>query len=279
AVSTVQAVRLSARSRDLADALRIQKEAAAAIERARARAEAQERVAVEEGERQRRTAAFLLALVENIASSSEGRATIPIEQLAQWIDAPLSRADGLVDRETLARLHLGLATIFSAAQQRERAEKHDEAAIALLRRPEDAPLRAQALIQSSMHRRYRGPQRPALTAAHQALAAVAEAGLAGRPVEVAALRQLSLALARAGRQEESLAALEQALEIAERNNHPAATRSQILADLASRHYHAGADEACVEYCHAALACVPIEEHASTEGCWRAMVTRGTAAFR
>jgi len=52
---------------------------------------------LEEGERQRRTSDFLLGLVENIATSSEGRTTIAIGQLALWIDGPLGKVSSVVE--------------------------------------------------------------------------------------------------------------------------------------------------------------------------------------
>jgi len=278
AISSVQALRLGTRSRDLAAALQAQQSASRIIEAARARAESQQRLALEEGERQRRTSDFLLGLVENIATSSEGRTTIAIGQLAQWIDGPLGKVSSVVDPVALARLRLGVGTMFNSANRNDRAAKHVRSAIDLLPGPANAELRARALIQLSALQPYRGPSSPALAKAREATAAIEETGLSGTALHVQALRQLSVALVRNGQRDESFEPLRQAFAIVEASGQPAETRAGVQADLAGRFYGAHKYDEAGEWARAALASVPTEAQGTSEASGRAMLYLGMIAF-
>jgi tetratricopeptide (TPR) repeat protein len=257
AVSSTQAVRLSNKGRALAAALN---------------AEQAER------ERQRQTSDFLLGVVEKVASHSDGRMTIPIEHLAEWVEGPLEDATTAIDPEVLARLHLGVGTLYAGAGSFPDAIAHEQRAADLLTHPEQTELRLRAMLKVSSRQTNRGTPSPALSSANELMEEVERAGLARTPLGIDALRRLATAQARSGRRGEAIATLERALAIADETGQPAEFRALVLSDLAQRYLDDRQYGQAAEFALAALACIPADLQPATDACWRAWVLLGMIRF-
>lgn len=272
-VSTAQAMRLRTRQHDLSQALQAERLATHVATGAQRDAEARGREAQTERDRQRETAAFLLGLVEKIAERSEGRTSIPIEDLVKWIDTPDDPATANMDAIVRARLGLALGVMYNAARRNDLAAMHDRRALELLTRPGDEPLRLRALLRLSSH------SRSSLQLARDAVGYMQSAGLQDSDQAIEAWRQLSAIAARTARFDEALAALEEARQTAQRTALGPETESLLASDQAARLLDANRVDAAAAAARRALDLIPPDRHSSTEGCRRAAVTLGETAYR
>lgn len=273
AVSTVQAIRLGTRGKELATALDAERIATAEATTARDQAEEQRRIASEERDRQQAIATYLLNIADGVAENSTGRSTIPVGDLADWFEGAEGALDAVDDPVVQARLHLGLCVMRRVSGDSDSARLHAQRALDLLPERGHERLRLLALIRLCSVTSSQVPD------GERAVAYMQAAGLADEYVAIEAWRQLATCYSRAGRADDALAALGKATEVAARAGVAADEQAAILADEAAALLRARRFDDVLARGQLAIGSVPADLVPTSEACRRASVLMGEAAYR